>query len=152
MQTLKRPGMMTIGTTARHVMSIAALFFVVASATAKDKPRVTIQVIDTQASSREYTYYIPGTNSHSNTNCSGNATTIDLGGGIATANITTDCTTTTTPGSPATTGVGYIPQANVHAIMPNGTHVTLWCQRGFRRYPIFVTVRVGSSLSASESG
>jgi|SRR5271157_43057 len=98
----------------------------------KDKPKIRIEVVETQSSTRQYTYYVPGTNGHSTTNCNGNATAIDLGGGVATANGTTNCTTTSTPGRPASTGVGYIPQAHVHAIMPDGTHITLWCQSGFR--------------------
>ncbi|HEV2491587.1 MAG TPA: hypothetical protein VG204_00790 [Terriglobia bacterium] len=97
----------------------------------KNKRAVTIQVVDTQTSTRERAYYIPGTNAHSTTNCTSNATAVDLGG-TATANGTTDCTTTTTPGRPASTGVRYIPQAHVHAIMSNGAHITLWCQAGFR--------------------
>lgn len=113
----------------------SALFLLLLStiALAKDKPRITIQVVDTQTSTRERTYYVPGTNAQSRTNCDSNATAIDLGGGMASANGTTNCTTTTTPGRPASTGVRYIPQAHVHAVMPDGTHVTLWCQQGFRR-------------------
>src|SRR5579863_10064140 len=49
-----------------------------------------------------------------------------------TANGSTTCTTTSTPGTPASTGVRSIPQAHVHAIMPDRTHITLWCQSGFR--------------------
>jgi hypothetical protein len=100
---------------------------------AKEKPKITIQVVDAQSSTRQYTYYVPGTNGHSETNCDSDATAIDLGGGMATANGTTNCTTTTTPGRSASTGVRYIPQMHVHAITPDGTHITLWCQSGFRR-------------------
>jgi hypothetical protein len=103
------------------------------SAIAKDKPRIMIQVVGTDASTRQVTYYVPGTNGHSETNCDGNATAIDVGGGVTTANGTTKCTTTTTPGTPATTGVRNIPQAHVHAILPDGRHITLWCQAGWRK-------------------
>jgi hypothetical protein len=114
---------------------LSLVFLIVATTTlpAKDKPQITIQVVDTDASTRQFTYYVPGTSAQSTTNCNGNATAIDLGGGIATANGTTNCTTTTTPGRPPSTGVRYIPEAHVHAIMPDGTHITLWCQSGFRR-------------------
>lgn len=113
--------------------TLIACFLVFAlCALAKDKPRITIQVIGTDTSTRQFTYYVPGTNGHSETNCDGNATAIDAGGGVTTANGTTNCTTTTTPGTPATTGVRSIPQAHVHAIMPDGAHITLWCQSGFR--------------------
>jgi hypothetical protein len=101
-------------------------------AVAKDKPRVTVEVVDTQSSVRQYTYYVPGTNGRSTTNCDSNATAYDSGY-TTTANGTTNCTTTTTPGTPATTGVGYIPQEHVHATLPDGRHITLWCQRGFRQ-------------------
>jgi hypothetical protein len=113
--------------------SSLVLLLVAIAALAKDKPRITIQVVGTDTSTRQFTYYVPGTNAHSNTNCDSNATAIDIGGGMTTANGTTNCTTTTTPGSPASTGVRNIPQAHVHAIMPDGTHITLWCQSGFRR-------------------
>jgi hypothetical protein len=114
--------------------SLSLVFLIaVSAAIAKDKPRITIQVMDTETSTRQFTYNVPGTNAHSTTNCNGNATAIDTGGGMATANGTTNCTTTTTPGTAPSTRVREIPQAHVHAIMPNGTHITLWCQSGFRR-------------------
>jgi hypothetical protein len=49
--------------------------------------------------------------------------------GTTTAN--TDCQTTSTPGQPAYTSHTYIQQEYVHALMPDGQHVTLWCQSGF---------------------
>jgi len=48
-------------------------------------------------------------------------------------NANTDCTTTTVPGRPAQTIVTHIAQEHVSVIMPNGDHVTLWCQEGWRR-------------------
>jgi hypothetical protein len=117
----------------RRATSSLVFLVLATAALAKDRPRVTIQVLDTDTSTRQYTYYVPGSNGRSTTNCNGNATAVNLGGGVTTANGTENCTTTTTPGTPASTGVGYIPQAHVHAIMPDGTHITLWCQRGFRR-------------------
>jgi hypothetical protein len=114
--------------------ALSLVFLIAATAAlAKDKPQITIQVIGTDTSTRQFTYYVPGTNGHADTNCNSNATAIDVGGGMTTANGTTNCTTTTTPGTPASTGVRNIPQAHVHAIMPDGTHITLWCQSGFRR-------------------
>lgn len=112
--------------------AVLCLLLCATASQAKEKPKVRIEVVDTQSSTRQFTYYVPGTNGRSTTNCDDNATAIDLGGGVATANGTTNCTTTSTPGSPASTGVRNIPQAHVHAIMPDGTHVTLWCQSGFR--------------------
>lgn len=100
--------------------------------TAKDKPKVTIKVVDSQASERAYTQYIPGTPGNSTTGCNSNATVYGSGG-TATANGTTNCTTTTNPGSSARTVQRAIQQEHVRAIMPDGKHITLWCQAGFRR-------------------
>jgi hypothetical protein len=54
-------------------------------------------------------------------------------GGTATANGTTNCQTTTTPGRPPSTVQRSIEQTHVRAVLPDGRHVTLWCQPGFRR-------------------
>jgi hypothetical protein len=99
---------------------------------AKDKPKLNIQVVDTQTSEREFTQYIPGTPATSTTNCDSNATVYGTGGGTAIGNGTTNCTTTTTPGRPASTVQNSIEQTHVRAIMPDGRHITLWCQQGFR--------------------
>lgn len=97
---------------------------------AKDKLAVSIQVMDTQTSEREYTQYIPGTAAKSTTNCDSNATVYGTGAGSATANGTTNCTTTTTPGRAPSTVQRSIEQTHVRAVMPDGRHVTLWCQAG----------------------
>lgn len=104
------------------IISLSVLAF------GKDKPTVTIQVVDTQASVREAVRTIPGTAAKSTTNCNTQGNT---DGGYVNAN--TDCTTTTVPGRPAKTYTEHIPQEHVHAVMPNGDHVTLWCQEGLRR-------------------
>jgi hypothetical protein len=104
------------------IVTLAALAF------GKDKPTITIQVVDTQASIREAVRTIPGTAAKSTTTCDTNGNTD--GSNI---NASTDCTTTTVPGRPAETRIAHIPQEHVHAIMPNGDHVTLWCQEGLRR-------------------
>jgi hypothetical protein len=93
--------------------------------------QVTIQVVDAKASERHVTSYVPGTNSHSNTNCDSNATAYGTGDTVN-ANGTTNCTTTTTPGTPGHTVEREIPQAHVFAVMPDGSHVTLWCQVALR--------------------
>jgi hypothetical protein len=112
------------------------LCLVTAAANAPAKHRQTviieIQVVDAQTSKRYYTYSMPGTAAESTTNCDTSATATDLGGTV-TANGTTNCTTTTTPGRPPQTVVGSIPQVHVRAIMPDGRHVTMWCQQKFRR-------------------
>ena len=99
---------------------------------ARDDPRAIIQVVDSRATERYFNQYIPGTAGHSSTNCNGNATVYG-GGGIATANGTTNCQTTTTPGRAPTTIQRSIEQMHVLAVMPDGRRITLWCQAGFRR-------------------
>jgi len=101
--------------------------------TPKDKPTIEIQVVDTLTSQREYTQYIPGTAGNSTTNCNGNATVYGTGGGNATINGTENCRTRTNPGTAPSTVQRSIEQAHVQALMPDGRHITLWCQQGFRR-------------------
>lgn len=107
----------------------------------KSKSRVTtIQVVGTQSGEREYAYTIPGTTGKSTTTCNtngnGSVYATDNGStinGNINTDSTTNCTTTTQPSTPPSTHVGYIAQEYVRAIMPDGTHVTLWCQVGFRK-------------------
>lgn len=119
-------------TTALKRLAIVGAMALLATATeAKDKPRIQIQVIETKTSERVFQYTTPGTASQSTTSCTDNATAFG-GPGLATANGSSNCTTTTTPGRPAVTRTGSIPQVFVRAIMPDGRHVTVWCQAGFR--------------------
>jgi hypothetical protein len=111
----------------RHILLLCAISLAI-PAFAKDKPTITIQVVSSQASVREFTQTTPATVSKSVTNCDTNGT---VNGDSV--NASTDCRTTTTPGKPAQTTVTHIPQEHVFAIMPNGDHVTLWCQEGWRR-------------------
>jgi hypothetical protein len=117
----------------RRTISASCLLLLATLALAKDKPRITIQVVDSQTSVRQFAYNLPGTASNSTTNCNGSATATAPGGGVVTANGTTNCRTTTTPGAPSRAVVRSIPQAHVHAIMPDSRQITLWCQQGFRR-------------------
>jgi hypothetical protein len=106
------------------------------AACAKDKPTFRIQVVGTDAWQRDVSIYHPATNSTSSTNCDTNGTVDDNTYGNTTngsLNAQTNCTTTTKPGSPAYVSHGNIQQESVHAIFPNGRHVTLWCQAGFRK-------------------
>src|SRR5258708_7066846 len=98
---------------------------------AADPVLVKITVVDTASSDKVVTHTTPGTAAHSTTNCNANATATGYGNS-ASANGTENCATTTTPGRPPQTRTAVIAQQNVHAIMPDGTHVTLWCQAGFR--------------------
>jgi hypothetical protein len=101
-------------------------------ASAKDAPRITIQVTDSQSSVREFTRTTRGTAGTSTTSCDTNGTATGFGD-VTHVNANTNCQTTTTPGSPPRQYVQQIAQEHVLAIMPNGNHVKLWCQAGFRR-------------------
>jgi len=110
------------------------------AAFAKDKPRVTVQVVDTETSERQSSYVVPGTNAKSTTTCNKSASQTVYGkdnGRTVREAVDTDststCTTTARPATPPTTQVRSIRQENVEAIMADGTHVTLWCQAGFRQ-------------------
>jgi hypothetical protein len=101
---------------------------------------VTVQVVGTQTSEKEFTHTTRGTAPISTTNCNSNGTGSVNGNtngnttyGTVDTNSTTNCTTETQPGTPPRTHVNYVTQEHVRAIMPDGTHVTLWCQVGFRK-------------------
>lgn len=92
------------------------LVFLGAILQAKDHAKVTVEVVDSEASERKVARFIPGTNTQSSTTCFGYT-----------------CSTTTTPGQAPRVVHGAIPQVHVRAVMPDGRHVTLWCQSGLRK-------------------
>src|SRR6266568_4500073 len=99
---------------------------------AKDKPAITIQVVDSNTWHRDLAFQHAATASQTNCNTSGTTNgTVTDDSVYATTNSTTNCATT--PGTPAYTSHTYIAQDTTHAIMPDGTHVVLWCQNGFRK-------------------
>jgi hypothetical protein len=116
----------------RRIALVVAVLACTAAGLAKDKPRITLQVVDAQKSQRQWTHYDPGTPARSTTDCDTNATANDYGTGTTTINGTTNCSTVTQPGRAPATRVHSVEQTHVRAIMPDGTHVTLWCQAGFR--------------------
>jgi hypothetical protein len=104
------------------------------AAFAKDKPTITIQVVSSEASTRQFTRTTPGQAGTSQTNCDTNGTATDYGNtGTTNMNANPSCTTTTTTATPPRTYVTSIPEEHVYVIMPDGGHVKLWCQNGFRR-------------------
>lgn len=120
----------------KNIACITVILMSSIAAFAKDKPTFQIEVVGTDAWQRDVAVYHAGTNSTSNTNCdtngSVNASTIgdNTNGSV---NATTNCETTTTPGAPAYVSHRNIEQESVHVIFPDGQHVTLWCQAGFRK-------------------
>jgi hypothetical protein len=97
-----------------------------ASTWAKDKPTITIEIVNSRAWTRDVATQHSGS-STSNTNCDTNGTIND-----SSVNATTNCTTRTT-NNPAYTSHTYISQESVRGILPGGQHVLLWCQNGFRK-------------------
>jgi TPR repeat protein len=122
-------------------ISTLCLFLISAAAFAKDKQRITIEVVNSETSQRQYTRTIPGRKGTSETNCNtdgtANGTITDYGVGPiqthSTGNANTNCTTTTTAATPAQTRTESITQEHVYAILPDHRQVILWCQQGFRR-------------------
>lgn len=120
------------------MLTLVALSGAVTSA--KEHPKIKIQVIDARSSQREFTYTTPGRAGTSTTSCdsNGNGTlnTSTYGNntyGNVSTNTQTNCNTTTTPATPPQTHTNYIQQEFVKAVLPNGSQITLWCQAGFRK-------------------
>jgi hypothetical protein len=113
--------------------AVSALLFLASlmpSASAKDKPTITIEVVDSQTWQRDVAIHHSGyAQTNCNTNGSTNGTVSDSGNVYATTSDTTNCSTTS---SPAYTTHREITQESIHAIL-NGQHVLLWCQNGFRK-------------------
>lgn len=123
----------------KHFVIVMAVIFglLCPSLWAGDKSTVTIQVVDSNTWEKDVAVRHAGTASRTNCDTTGNTsgTIYDTGGSTSTVSATTNATTncTTTPGSPAYTSHTQIRQESIHAVMPDGTHVLLWCQAGFRK-------------------
>jgi hypothetical protein len=94
---------------------------------AAKKPQFQLQVIKPIQTLNTTTYSVPGTPSRSDSNCTG---TVTQSGANSTVNA--GCNTTTTPGTEASVGTGYRYSEDIRVLLPGGSHVTLWCQEGFR--------------------
>jgi hypothetical protein len=122
---------------------LAALFMCFTTpAFAKKKPPniISVEVVESQDSQRQFTTTIPGTAGTSETKCDTNGNSSVYGtsnggtvNGTINTNSTTNCTTTSQPGTPPMTLNESIAQEYVRVIWPGGSHVTLWCQAGFRQ-------------------
>ncbi len=55
-------------------LAVTAFLLLTASVYAANSKEVTVQVVNTQTSERQYSYYVPGTAGSSHTNCDTNAT------------------------------------------------------------------------------
>jgi len=124
----------------RRISTTLVVLCLASAAFAKDKPRVTVQVVETETSERQSSYVVPGTDAKSTTTCNKSASEtvygkdngphgqgsgryrqhLDLHDHCAASHAADH------PGPVDSSG-------NVEAIMADGTHVTLWCQAGFRQ-------------------
>ena len=94
---------------------------------AGQKPQFVLEVAKAIQSEHASSYYVPGSPSQSRTSCNG---TSNASGNTST--LDANCTTTTSPGSPARSGTRYVYSEDIRVIMPDGSHLTLWCQEGYR--------------------
>ena len=124
----------------RRISATMVVLFLASAAFAKEKPRVTVQVVETETSERQYTRTVAGTAGVSTTNCntSDNQTVSATSRGrtvrgVVDTNSSSNCTTVSRPATPPRTQVRSVTQQNVQAIMADGTQVTLWCQAGLRK-------------------
>lgn len=118
--------------TLKRISSALVVLFFASGALPKENPRITIQVVGTQTSEQRYTNTTPGSLITSQTACSPNRNGSVTGPMVDPAS-TQLCTTTSQTGAPPVTLVNSMKEEHVRAIMPDGTHVTLWCQAGLRR-------------------
>jgi hypothetical protein len=99
------------------------LFASVFTCQGKKLPLTPITVIGDRDSYRTAYFQTPGTNGTSTASCN---TAPGTTGQV-------NCTMVTTPGRPASTNAVNIPQVEVFAVDEmDGSHITLWCQRGLR--------------------
>jgi hypothetical protein len=118
----------TEGIRLKYITVVLFLFAALGSCAvcfAADPVLVKISVVGTDSSDKVQTHVTPGRTS---TNCESTATAT-AGRNTISSDQSKKCTTTT---SPAETRTVVIPQQNVRAIMPDGSHVTLWCQAALR--------------------
>jgi hypothetical protein len=124
----------------RKLLIVILLIIATTAWAKKEKSLLTIEVVKADASVRDISVYHNATSGKATTNCdtngnvNGTATTYgDTTSISGTTSANTTCQTKVDPGQPAYTSHTYIEQEHVHAIMPGGQHVTLWCQVGFRK-------------------
>ena len=113
---------------------VPLIFLLACPLLAKNKAEIiTVHVLSTDAWTRTVNIHHAGTQGTSSTNCDTNGTISDPAGtGTANVNATTDCTTTSTPGSPGYTTSRQLQQETVHVALPDGRIVTVWCQKAWR--------------------
>lgn len=94
---------------------------------AGQRPQFVLEIVKTTQTELASSYYTPGTPSQSHTSCNG--TSVNSG---STGTLDADCTTTTSPGTPARSGTRYSYSEDMRVIMPDGSHLMLWCRAGYR--------------------
>src|ERR1700686_929455 len=90
----------------RRLSTTLVVLCLASAAFAKDKPRVTVRVVDTETSERQSSYIVPGTDAKSTTTCDKSASqtvyTKDSGRAVKEAVDTDHTPTSTTTARPAT--------------------------------------------------
>src|SRR6266478_2539489 len=91
----------------RRISTTLVVLCLASAAFAKDKPRVTVQVVETETSERQSSYVVPGTDAKSTTTCNKSASETVYGkdnGRTVKEAVDTDststCTTTARPATP----------------------------------------------------
>src|SRR4051812_3993363 len=120
--------------------TLAVTLLLASAALAKDKPRVTVHVVDAETSQRESSYTVAGSPAVSKTTCNSSENQSIYAkekGKTVRGNVSTDasstCTTVAQPATAPSTRVVTVRQENVQAVMEDGRNVTLWCQQGLRQ-------------------
>ncbi len=108
---------------------------------AKDEPRITIQVVGSETSQRQFSHTFPGKEGTTATNCrtreSARGSKTETGPGSvqtqSSSSSSTTCISATTGGEAPQVMTHRVRQEQIYVVLPDGRQTTLSCQQGFRR-------------------
>jgi hypothetical protein len=110
------------------VVRTLALLLVTVPCLASDPVSMKIQVVDTSVTETQSNTGVSGYAGHSSTRCDN-----PVGyGNSSSSRPSTNCSNTGISAGAGHSADKSILQINVHAVLPDGTHVTLWCQTSLR--------------------
>jgi hypothetical protein len=126
---MQEGGLFTIcqGGGMRTTVILLILLLSIKSGFAAKRKAFQIEIVKAEQTLRTSTYTVPGTPSRSDTKCGGTAETTGT-----TSTVNADCQTTTTPGQAPASGAMYHYAEDIRVVMPDGSHLTVWCQQGLR--------------------